>query len=131
MAHCGDPNNRHTAMNFLDSARRLGLVLCLAAAPAAMAQFTGPSPEPRSVTVEQARQTRPDTYVAVTGRIVKHVRDDYFTFKDATGQIRVEIANGVWQNRKVGPETKVRLLAEVDRSAAGPYLSVKSLDIVQ
>lgn len=45
--------------------------------------------------------------------------------------MRVEIENSVWKNRKIGPETKVRLLSEVDRGAAGRYLWVKSLQVVE
>lgn len=58
-------------------------------------------------------------------------RENYYTFRDETGEIRVEIAPSVWQNRQVGPDTKVRLLAEVDRNLAGTvYLWVKSLTII-
>lgn len=97
----------------------------------ASAQFAGPGSTGRTSTVAQIGQARLGSYVTVTGHIVAHQRDDYFTFRDATGEIRVEIENSVWQNRKIVPETKVRLLAEVDRGFAGRYLWVKSLEIVQ
>ena len=105
------------------------LAACLLASNA-IAQFSGPSATGRATTVQQAREARVGSYVTVTGHIVNHQRGDYFTFRDATGEIRVEIESNVWQNRKVEPETKVRLLAEVDRGFAGRYLWVKSLDIV-
>ena len=98
----------------------------------AQAQFTGPSATGSRTTVEQARKVPVDTYVTVTGNIVAHLREDYYTFRDETGEIRVEIEPPVWRNRKVGPETKVRLVAEVDRNAAGTiYLWVDSLEIVK
>ena len=98
----------------------------------AVAQFTGPTATGRTSTVEEARNARVDTYVTVTGNIVAHLREEYYTFRDSTGDIRVEIESGVWRNRKVGPDTTVRLLAEVDRNAAGTvYLWVKSLEIVE
>jgi uncharacterized protein (TIGR00156 family) len=94
------------------------------------AQFTGPSATGRVSTVEEARNAPVDTYVTVTGNIVAHLREDYYTFRDQTGEVRVEIETPVWQNRKIGPDTKVRLVAEVDRNAAGTiYLWVKSLEI--
>lgn len=96
----------------------------------ANAQFTGPSVTGNAITVTQIGAARLGSYVTVTGRIVAHQREDYFTFKDGTGEIRVEINSAVWQNRQIGPETKVRLLAEVDRNATGRYLWVKSLEIV-
>lgn len=95
------------------------------------AQFSGPSVEGRSVSVADAAALRAGTYVTVTGSIVGHLREDYFSFRDATGEMRVEIADNVWQGRQVGPADTVRLLGEVDRTAAGvPYLWVKSLTLV-
>ncbi len=96
----------------------------------ASAQFTGPEATGRTSTVAQVREARLGSYVTVTGNIVAHQREDYFTFRDASGDIRVEIEKSVWQNRPVGPETKVRLLAEVGRGVSGRYLWVKSLQIV-
>jgi len=97
----------------------------------ATAQFTGPGATGRESTVAQVADMRLGSYVTVTGNVVAHQRQNYFTFRDGTGEIRVEIENSVWQNRQVGPETTVRLLGEVDRGVAGRYLWVKSLQIVE
>jgi uncharacterized protein (TIGR00156 family) len=110
--------------------RALILAAALAAAPAA-AQFTGPGARGAEMTVEAARAARVGAYVAVTGRIVSHLREDYYVFRDATGEIRVEIEDRVWAGRPVDPETDLRLRAEVDRNAAGTvYLWVESLEIL-
>ena len=106
------------------------LSLCVLLAANAVAQFTGPAEPGPTSTVAQAREARLGSYVTLTGNIVAHQRDDYFTFRDASGDIRVEIEDSVWQNRAVGPGTKVRLLAEVDQGVAGRYLWVKSLQVV-
>ena len=96
------------------------------------ARFTGPTATGQTNTVAQARRARVDTYVTVTGNIVAHLREDYFTFRDDTGEIRVEIEPEVWRNRDIGANTTVRLLAEVDRNAAGTvYLWVQSFEIVK
>jgi uncharacterized protein (TIGR00156 family) len=97
----------------------------------AMAQFTGPSAKGQPSTVKEVYQARLGTYVTVTGRLVTHLRENYFTFRDDTGDIRVEIENSVWENRQIGPDTKVRLLAEIDHGIAGRYLWVKSLQVVE
>lgn len=111
----------------------MALTLICSLLPAyTVAQFTGPTATGRPSTVEEARNASVDTYVTVTGNIVAHLRQDYYTFRDSTGDIRVEIESPVWRNREVGPNTTVRLLAEVDRNAAGTvYLWVKSLEIVK
>ena len=109
------------------------LLICFLLIPvASFAQFSGPSVTGRISTVEEARSAPIDTFVTVIGNIVAHLREDYYTFQDRTGAIRVEIEKPVWRNRKVGPETKVRLVAEVDRNAAGIiYLWVKSLEVAE
>lgn len=95
------------------------------------AQFSGPSVSGRERTVEQIASARIGSYIVLTGNIISHQRGDYYTFRDKTGTIRVEIENNVWQNRNITPETNVRLLGEVDRGASGRYIWVKSLDVVK
>ena len=58
----------------------------------AVAQFTGSTTTGRTSKVEQARNARVDTYVTVTGNIVAYLREDYYTFRDDIGDIRVEIS---------------------------------------
>lgn len=100
----------------------------LASHPAA--QFSGPSVAGRPSTVAEARDARLGSYVTLTGNIVNHQRSDYYTFRDETGEIRVEIGTPVWGGRAVGPNDKVRLLGEVDRGVGGRYVWVKSLDVL-
>ena len=108
------------------------LAFCLSflLAATAMAQFTGPGASGRPSTVAEAREGRLGSYVTLTGHVVNHQRSDYFTFRDETGEIRVEIGSNVWNGRKVGPNDKVRLLGEVDRGPAGRYVWVKSLEVL-
>jgi len=65
------------------------------------------------------------------GNIVSHQRSDYFLFRDATGDIRVEISSPVFAGRAVTPETRVRcLVGEVDVGLAGRYVWIQSLEIL-
>ena len=43
----------------------------------------------------------------------------------------MEIEDSVWKNRPVGPNDRVRLVAEVDQGSRGRYLWVKSLTLVE
>jgi len=106
-------------------------VLLSLLASTAAAQFTGPGATGSATSVAQVGAVRLGSYVTVTGNIVAHQREDYYTFRDESGEIRVEIEKSVWQNRQVGPETKVRLRAEVDWGIAGRYLWVESLEVVK
>jgi uncharacterized protein (TIGR00156 family) len=109
---------------------QIACLLAIATTVPATAQFTGPGAAGAEVSAAQATAARPGTYVTLVGNIVTHLREDYYTFRDSSGEIRVEIASNLFQNRTVSPETQVRLLGEVDIGRSGPYVWVKALDIV-
>ena len=99
-------------------------------ASTALAQFTGPSARGQEMTVAAAAAARPGTYVTMTGAVTAHLREDYYLFRDGSGEIRVEIADGVWGGRSVGPDDRVRLVGEVDRGAGGAvYVWIKALEL--
>ena len=98
----------------------------------AIAQFTGPDIDREELTVEETRQVRVGTYAVVTGQIINRLREDYYTFRDATGEIRVEIAPNLWKNRRVSPQTIVRLFVEANANTVGRrYLWVESIEVVE
>jgi len=111
----------------------LSFVLAVLLLPGvATAQFTGPTVERAELTVEETHQARVGTYAVVTGQIINRLREDYYTFRDDTGEIRVEIAPTIWRERRVSPETTVRLFVEVDRNMVGKrYLWVESIELVE
>lgn len=67
------------------------LISFLLLSSTSFAQFTGSSATGRISTVDEARNAPIDTYVTVTGNSVAHLREDYYTFRDQTGEVRVEI----------------------------------------
>jgi uncharacterized protein (TIGR00156 family) len=107
----------------------LAVLLALEAGPAA-AQFTGPAETGADSTVAAAVQSLPGSRVALTGSIVAHLGEDYYIFRDETGEIRVEIEHGVWRGRPVGPETRLRIAGEVDGLPGRRYVWVETLDIL-
>ena len=99
---------------------------------ASIAQFTGPVADRAQLTVEQALEARVGTYAVITGQIINQIREDYYTFRDGTGDIRIEIAPNVWNNQEVTPQTTVFLHVEVDTNLFGRrYLWVESLEAVE
>lgn len=106
------------------------LAAVLLAAPAA-AQFTGPGAAGASMGAAEAAAARPGTYVTLEGSIVSRLREDYYLFRDASGEVRVEIEPRVFAGRPVAPETRIRLVGEVDRSVGGAtYIWIETLEIV-
>jgi uncharacterized protein (TIGR00156 family) len=109
----------------------LAICACCALATNVMAQFSGPGVAGRASTSAEAHDARLESYLTLTGNITNHLRGDYYTFRDDSGEIRVEISWSVWGGRKIGPDDRVRLLGEVDGGAAGRYVWVKTLDVLQ
>jgi uncharacterized protein (TIGR00156 family) len=106
--------------------------ICLASAlfvTPVSAQFTGPGVSGAPSTVAEAAAARPGTYVTLTGNIVAHQRADFYTFRDESGEIRVEVSSDTFRGTPVAPDTRVRLLGEVDTGRNGTYVWVKALDI--
>ena len=114
--------------------QRRDVIAALAAVACAgpvSAQFMGPEVSGASATVAEATRSRPGTYLTMTGNIVSHLREDYFLFRDQTGEMRVEIDNRVFRNQPVTPQDRVRIHGEIDRNSRGIYMWVKTLDIVR
>lgn len=103
---------------------------CGLAASGASAQFTGPSVQGQPTSVGELQNTRPGRYVVLEGNIVAHQRGDYYTFRDATGEIRVEIPSATFGGRQIGPTDSVRIMGELDTGRSGRYVWVKSLQTV-
>lgn len=108
----------------------LGAALSAALALPALAQFTGPSEQGTTGSVADAQDARPGTYITLEGSIVAHLREDYYRFTDGTDEIRVEIPAETFAGRQVRPETRVRLMGEVDMGFRGRYVWVEALTVM-
>lgn len=75
--------------------------------------YTGPGPSIN--TVEQAKNMRDDTHVALRGRIIQHIGGDHYVFQDETGTINVDIDGKRWRGQSVGPDDVVEIYGEVDK----------------
>ena len=102
--------------------------LMLASAPA-FAQFEGPGAS-TITTVAEAKDAGDDTKVVLVGRIVAQIGDDDYTFRDETGEVRVEIDDDLWRGRKVTPDMTVRLTGEVDKGLRRIEIDVDVVEIV-
>lgn len=57
-----------------------------------------------------------DQYVILQGNIVKQVGKDDYIFKDASGELQVEIDRKAWRGQDISPSDEVKLYGEVDKS---------------
>ena len=108
------------------------LLLSLLATPA-LAQFSGPgsSRGGGQLTVAEVSQVRPGTQVILTGNFIQRYRDQYYRFRDATGEMLVEVDRRVWRNRPIGPYTKVQITGDVERSLfRGRHVDVERIIVL-
>ena len=108
----------------------LALIVPLAVASPAMANFTGPVSVGVASTAAGIETGRLGSYVTLEGHVVSRQREDYFVFRDASGEVRVEIGPEVWRGQTVGPQDTVRLVGEIDSGSGGRYLSVDLLEVL-
>lgn len=83
--------------------------------------FEGPSAtENTTLTVAEALKLSDEANVTLTGQIVNSLGDEKYTFKDATGEVIVEIDDEDWQGRKVTPENTITISGEIDKEMFEP-----------
>ncbi|MBO7093609.1 MAG: YgiW/YdeI family stress tolerance OB fold protein [Spirochaetia bacterium] len=83
---------------------------------AAKGGFSDGTNAPSAITtVEKALNMRDDTHATLRGNIVRQIRHEKYLFKDATGEIVVEIDDDDWGGVTVGPNDTVELIGEIDR----------------
>jgi uncharacterized protein (TIGR00156 family) len=104
-------------------------------ATAALAQYTGPGKtEPQALPVlrtvaEVLAKPVDDQEVRIEGALVRKTGRDTYQFRDATGEIQVEIDGDDFPaGQPVGPETRVTVLGEVEtRVMRAPEIDVDRL----
>ncbi len=89
--------------------------------------FTGPGSTPNLVTVVEAGKLRDDTRVLLQGSIIRALGDEMYIFKDATGEIMVEIDREVWRGLSVSETDTVEIRGEVEQEWARTEIDVKSI----
>ena len=66
------------------------------------------------ITVAEARELDDDAKVVLEGFIIEDLGDEMFIFRDATGDIDLEIDKHVWDKREMDPDQVVRVYGEID-----------------
>lgn len=102
--------------------------------PQGMGGFQGPTAAADADTVAKALKCWDDAPVVLTGNIVERLAgsDDKYMFKDATGQVMVDIDDDLFLGRTVTPQTRVRLHGKVDKELMEPTkIDVKRLEVLQ
>lgn len=92
--------------------------------------YTGPSVQPVN-TVTAALEAADDTPVVLQGHITQRLGNEMYEFKDASGQITVEIDDEDLPTTSFDDKTQVRLIGEVDKNMIKREVDVDRVEIVQ
>lgn len=84
-----------------------------------------------NLSVAQATAVADGTEVVVTGEIVQQVDREHLLLRDGSGQINVTIDDEILGKVKFAPDSRVRILGEIDRNSERSVLVAKSLQVVQ
>ncbi|MDE5833318.1 MAG: NirD/YgiW/YdeI family stress tolerance protein [Desulfovibrio sp.] len=108
------------------------IALSLLLAMPAQAAFIGPNSGGDATTVAAAKKMRDDAYVTLTGNIVRRVRGDKYVFRDATGDIIIDIDEEDFRGQDVSPQNTVRIMGEIDKDfGRDAEVDVKSLRVIR
>lgn len=114
----------------------LALAFCFVAAPT-FAQYTGPGarkdsrPTVARSVAEVLQDAKDDRPVQLTGTLVEQTGKEKFLFRDATGEITVEIdADDFPANQPIGPDVQVTLTGEIEtRLMRKPEVEVETIQL--
>ena len=113
--------------------RGMALVAVLGASTPLWAQYEGPGSETIK-TVEEAKKASDDVEVVLTGHIIRQINHEDYLFRDATGEINVEIDGDEWGaiREPVTPEMTVRISGEVDYHRTEPTdIDARQVEIIE
>ncbi|ANB67396.1 MULTISPECIES: YgiW/YdeI family stress tolerance OB fold protein [Aeromonas] len=111
------------------SASVIGLLTLMSVSSFAMAAYTGPQ-EQNKVSVAQLKDLADDNWATLEGKLVKHLGGENYLFRDASGEVEVEVDQDVWRGTEVGPDDQIRIRGEVDHSWNKTEVEVKTLEKV-
>ena len=79
------------------------------------------------ITVNEARNLHHGSWVILTGTIVNSLGKEYYTFRDSTGEITVEIERKVWRGLSVGVSDRVEIHGELEQKKGQYSIEVKAI----
>ncbi len=93
--------------------------------------YEGPSATQSILTVKEAEKLRDDAYVKLRGNIVQHINKDKYLFRDATGEIVIEIDRDKWRGLVVNDKDTVEIVGEIDKDWNSIEIDVDYITKVQ
>ncbi|PKH60322.1 hypothetical protein CXF83_04265 [Shewanella sp. Choline-02u-19] len=95
------------------------------------AEFIGTGSSSGASSVKSIASMSDDQYVTLEGYLVKQIRSEHYIFKDATGEVEVEIDHEELNGIAVTPSTKIRIAGEIDKEWTKTVVDVHHLALAQ
>lgn len=103
------------------------VLLSVALTSTVFAGFTGTSNTLNLSSVKSLEGLKDSSIVKAEGHIVSHKKEDYYIFKDATGEIIIEIPDRVFNDMTITPEDKIHITGELEKTWMKTYVWVKHI----
>ncbi|MGL4714744.1 MAG: YgiW/YdeI family stress tolerance OB fold protein [Aeromonas sp.] len=113
----------------MNTANAIGLLTLISISSVATAAYTGPQ-EQNKVSVAQLKELADDSRATLEGKLVKQLGGEHYLFRDASGEVEVEVDQDVWRGTEVGPDDLIRIYGEVDHSWNKTEMDVETLEKV-
>ncbi|MCP1289299.1 NirD/YgiW/YdeI family stress tolerance protein [Chromobacterium sp. S0633] len=97
---------------------------------AAQAEFAGPGVPAAVTTVAAAQKAADDTPVTLEGKIVRQIDHKRYEFRDATGSMTVKISQKRLPAQKIDPNSKLRIVGEVDKELTSTKVDAKLVEVL-
>lgn len=78
-------------------------------------------------TVADALKASDNTPALLEGQIVKQLDKDEFTFKDATGEIQIDVSKRAWKGQTITPQDTIQIRGKVDSEWGKTEVDVKQI----
>ncbi len=94
--------------------------------------FSGPGAQNMPRTIQDAQNTSvfsDDIQVTLTGVITESLGNEMYTFRDNTGEIKIEIDNDDWYGLNVDPNVTVVINGEIEKGFYGTSIEVERIHL--
>lgn len=81
--------------------------------------------------VADADSWKDNQFIALQGKIVEQVGKRDFLFRDASGEIEVEISRHAWHGQDITPNDEVKLFGDVNKSWKKPTIEIRHVEKVK
>jgi len=96
---------------------------------AVLAEFFGPGAQ-AAMSVESAKDLADGSRVVLEGHLIDELDRNFFMFRDASGEVRVEIDKEIWRGQPIGPGDAVRIHGAVDQSRLDTEIDASHLEVL-